>query len=464
MILSTETRPMIKSLAVLATLALLVPACSSSSDDAGGGGTSAGGGAGSGGVSSAGGGAGAGGGGVGGAGGAAPAQYALKYMTQPGEETHWCEYRKMPKSESSELLVSGVDWSWGAAHHWGLYRLVPNAPLADLPLNQPFDCFNPTGAMQYAQFSSAFLQGEAQGEISFPEGTAFPFQSEEIVIFQTHTINTTAAPVEATLDVSFRVADPAKVQNKLGLIQFYDPYIYVPAHADAKAQMRCQVPQDITLVRSTTHQHIRGVGVETFLDSADGTPGATPFVSSKTWDTPPVLNDLVKVTQGQYIRTVCHYKGDDHTEVVQGQFKGDKEMCMTIAYYYPVVAADMQPLFENCIQNPFLTPQGAAPSFGDSFGTGAKACFDTLNCVQGVLGTDPTEAPNGHDGQIDVGPNFQKCIVDSCPSASTPLFKTLTCVQANCAKECADPTTCQSCAISKCLTEVSACMAHSCAP
>jgi hypothetical protein len=390
------------------------------------------------------------------------APYALKYTTAPGQETHWCEYRRLPKSASGEVLVSGVSWSWKAAHHWGLYRLQPNAPVDQLPLNQPFDCFAPAGAMQYAQFSTAFLQGEAAGDIQFPAGTAFPFHSEEVVLFQTHSVNASDAPAEVSVDVDFRVAEAGTVQNKLGLIQFYDPYIYVPAHADAMAQMRCKVPQDITLVRSTTHQHTRGVKVETFLDAADGTAAAAPFVESSSWDTPPVLSDPVAVSKGQYIRTVCHYRGDDHNPVVQGQYKADSEMCMTIAYYYPVVEGQSGALFENCIQNPLLTPGGDVESYGDSFGVGKVACFDTLSCVQSVLGANPAEAPNAHDGQIDVGPNFQKCIVDSCPSASEPLFKMLNCVQSRCTKECMDPSTCQSCAIAHCLPEASACMAHAC--
>src|SRR5450432_4221402 len=102
-------------------------------------------------------------------------QYVLHYTTPASQETHWCEYKKMPKSDTGDVLVSGVTWSWKAAHHWALYRLMPNAPLADLPLDKPFDCFNPVGAMQYAQFSSAFLQGEPKGTIDFPAGTAFPF-------------------------------------------------------------------------------------------------------------------------------------------------------------------------------------------------------------------------------------------------------------------------------------------------
>ncbi len=390
-------------------------------------------------------------------------QFALKYTTAAGQETHWCEYKKLPKSASGEVLVSGAKWSWKNAHHWAIYRLQPGTPIADLPLDKPFDCFNPLGAMKYAQFSSAFLQAEPSGETSFPAGTAFPFASDEIVILQTHAINTTAAPIDISVDLQLKVSDAAAVQNKLGLIQFYDPYIYVPAHAAATAQMRCKIPQDITLVRTTTHFHMRGARVDSFLDASDGTRATSPFVSSTSWALPPVLDAPVKVPQGSYIRTVCQYQGDDSNPAVQGQYKGDKEMCMTIAYYYPVVEGPAQGLFENCVQNPLTTPDGKElAGFGDSFGTGSVGCFDTLSCVQKVLGANPSEAPNPHDGQIDVGPNFQKCIVDSCPSASTPLFRATNCIGTKCAQDCSDPQKCQSCVIANCGAEVGVCMAQKC--
>lgn len=384
-------------------------------------------------------------------------RYALHYTTSPAAETHWCEYKKMPKTASGEVLVRGVTWSWQNAHHWSLYRLQPGAP-ANLPLDQPFDCFAPVGAMQYAQSSSAFVQAEPKGADAFPEGTAFPFRSEEVVIFQTHSVNTTAAPLDVTLDVDFQTVDASTEPARLGLIQFYDPYIVVPAHTEATAQMRCRVPQDITLVRSTTHTHTRGLRVDSYLDQPDGTPAATPFVSSTNWDTPPVLNDAVKVPSGAYLRTVCKYKGDEHDLVVQGQYKGDKEMCMLIAYYHPVVEGPTQAIFENCVQTP-LPIDVPVSGVGDSYGSGANACGAALGCIQKV---DPSEFPNPHDGQIDVGPAFQKCIVDSCASASVPLFTLLKCVQSSCEKECRDPSTCPGCVVAKCGSEYAGCSKHAC--
>src|SRR6185369_11256515 len=136
-------------------------------------------------------------------------------------------------------------------------------------------------------------------------------------------------------------------ENRLGLIQFYDPYIVVPAHTEATAHMRCKIPQDMTVVLGSTHQHIRGTGVQVFLDPPGATRADTPFLASKDWEHPSVSKDALSFKAGSHVRTECSYLGDAH-DVIQGQDKMDNEMCMFVGYYYPVVSPETSPLFENC--------------------------------------------------------------------------------------------------------------------
>src|SRR6185436_366815 len=126
-----------------------------------------------------------------------------------------------------------------------------------------------------------------------------------------------------TLEVGLQLAAPDQVSTRLGLIQFYDPYIVVPTQADARAQMRCRFPSDLAILGATTHQHVRGTGVSVYLDGADGQPGATPAVQSWSWDHPTVLESELQVQAGSYARTICSYRGDDRPLVVQGQDKLD---------------------------------------------------------------------------------------------------------------------------------------------
>jgi hypothetical protein len=200
---------------------------------------------------------------------------------------------------------------------------------------------------------------------------------------------------------------------------------------------------------------MRGTDVKVFFDAADGSPGAQPVVESLDWEHPTVLDTELHAQAGSYVRTECRYHGDDHPLVVQGQDKLDNEMCMFIGYYYPMVPRESGgAAFENCIQTP--VPGGV----GDAFGTGARSCAESLSCIQSC---PPGDAPRPADGRIDVGACWQKCIVDSCASASAPLNALADCVRESCAADCAGGgSSCSSCVIAKCGGQYGACQAQSC--
>jgi hypothetical protein len=381
-----------------------------------------------------------------------PGAYTLSFTTDPGQETHWCQYVRLPKGTSSEVMLTGYRWKWEAAHHWAIYRTTPDLP-ADVSFDKPFDCFAP-GASKYLLPASIVVEGENDTEVKFGNGAGFGLKSEEVIAIQLHTVNATSAPIQPKIAVQLELADPSAVTNRLGLIQFYDPYIVVPPHAAATAQMRCKIPQDMTVLRRFTHMHTRGVRIDSFLDAPGGAPSTTPMISSTDWQHPPVQSDPLQFQKGSYVRTICKYQGDEK-QVIQGQDKVDNEMCMFIGYYYPQIPADQGgPLFENCVQDGY--PGGV----GDSYGTGTVSCADTLTCVQAC---PPGEAPNPHDGRIDVGPCWQKCLVDSCPAASTPFDAFGGCLQKNCATECASGgSACTGCVTSKCLNEYGACQNAKC--
>lgn len=378
------------------------------------------------------------------------ASYSFAFTTPSGQETHWCQYTKLPEGDGTGVSITGYTWSWANMHHWALYRTTSDLP-ADVKLDEPFDCFE-AGALKYAQPASLVLAAGDSGEQVFPEGTGFAFEAGEIVVVQAHTVNTSAGDLKATLDVSLKTADPASVPNPLGLIQFYDPYIVVPAQSQAQAQMRCGIPQDMTILFGTTHEHTRGTGVQVFLDPPDGARAEKPFLESTEWAHPTVASAPMKVSAGSHIRTVCDYQGDE-TDVFQGQNKVSSEMCMFIGYYYPAVDPEKGgAAFENCIQQPI--PGGV----GDEYGTGDKTCAESLACIQAC---PPGDAPRPGDGRIDVGECWQRCLVDSCAAASAPLNTLGFCVQNSCAEACAGGD-CATCVVSKCGGEYAACQGQGC--
>jgi hypothetical protein len=368
---------------------------------------------------------------------------SFSFTTAPAMEMHWCQYAKVPYDDSGQVVLTGHSSRWGAGiHHLLVTRTLPGLP-PDVDLQTPFDCFQP-GASQYMG-ASLFLDQSAV-DADFPAGTGYALSSDEVIIVQAHVVNTSASPLTSTLQLDLKTGAPSTVPNLLGLIQFYDPYIVVPAHATGTASMRCPIPQDMTVFGTTTHFHTRGVDAKVFFDPASGQPTTAPIVESTSWDHPSVTAAPSSLKAGSFVRTQCTYHGDDN-DAYQGADKLNDEMCMAIAYYYPRVSADQQAFFENCAS-------------GDEYGSGTAACGATLGCTSACASSD---APHYHDGQIDVGACWQKCMVGSCPSASAPFGAVSACIQKSCSMECSTMgSACTTCLGANCGAELGACTSHTC--
>jgi hypothetical protein len=175
-----------------------------------------------------------------------------------------------------------------------------------------------------------------------------------------------------------------------------------------------------------------------------------PFYTSTDWEHPAKWDGgPMKLTAGTKIRFYCDYDNSTGSaEYFQGQSAATNEMCMFTGMYYPA----MDQASEYCLSN------------FDQFGVGTATCAATSNCIQSCPpGSAPTGLGSGASGSADVSPCWQKCLVSSCPAASTPLFAQLTCIGTRCATECSGTGSgCTGCAVQKCPNEVTACQSAAC--
>ena len=109
---------------------------------------------------------------------------------------------------------------------------------------------------------------------------------------------------------------------------------------------------------------------------------------------------------------------------------------MFIGTYYP----DMGQLDDFCYPQP------------DMFGTGSATCADTLSCVSACGSPSLTSTC------------MQKCVVQSCPLASTALVPLIKCEQSSCSSQCKDTSTsaCLTCLKTSCATAYDACSSQAC--
>jgi hypothetical protein len=369
--------------------------------------------------------------------------FDLSADVAPSEETHVCQLVRMPTAPAgdTEIFVSGGDYTTTpGTHHFLLFRTAPIDP--PLPIGQPLDCFEGQGVMR---FERGFVTGGQQrGESAdFPAGAALAFKGGDVLLFQGHFLNAGAAPVTAKIHVELRTTPASAVQHRVGTFRFYDPYIFVPGRGAGTARMRCPVKHDVTIVSAGSHMHRRGVGYRASLDLPGAAPAAAPFFTTTDWEHPPYFHGPLAAPAGSFIRFACDYASTDPADVVQGLSAETNEMCMFSAFYYPEGAADEDECYD-----------------GDEHGGGDRNCAQTLSCIQ----TCPrSEAPVFGDGKADVGPCFQKCIVDSCPNVTGKLIPELLCAQAKCPSECATyGAACSKCVLDNCPNELDTCQALAC--
>jgi hypothetical protein len=375
----------------------------------------------------------------------APATDAIAFsMTtriDPGKEAHRCQYVAVPGGGEAEIFVGGREHRWSAGvHHFGLYRTWPTELPKDLALGRAFDCFEGDADRAIAAFIAVEQVEEKRWD--FPAGVGLPLRAGEILMLQIHALNTTAQALDARVDVTLSRRAKTEVQHRMGLLQFYDPFIVVPPKATATATARCPIPTAITLLTGETHMHRRGIEQEVFVDRPSQ-PAAAPFLRSTSWEHPTPWTGTMPIEAGSSIRFRCRYRNDEDREIVQGQSTTDAEMCMFWGYYYP---AFDDPYLEAC--------------FGiTEFGTGDKTCAQTTECLQGC---PPAEGPKLSGARVDLDPCLQRCMVASCPSAGALIDAQNTCIDQHCSEACGGSGDCTACATEKCFDQAIACQTATC--
>lgn len=379
--------------------------------------------------------------------------YHFEFQTEPGTEKYWCQYVKM---SASAVNVTGFRWITENYHHWSLFR-TRGVDAAEVD-GEPFECFGSDQTDAAMPLSIVSQPTTDTTEIVYPDGYALPFAPGEVVMLQAHTINATGEPASSRLDLHVSLADDGAPVTRLGEFQFYNPFIFVPAHGSGRASMRCPVPTDIDIVWAETHQHTRGTGVNVFLDPPGGPPSTEPLLSAGSWEHPATRLDPLHVPAGSTFRIFCDYADTSGEDTYQGPTKLHDEMCQFYGFYASPLADPSAALaFEGCV--PSFVP-GAQ---GDMHGTGSATCAETLGCLSTCA---PEDAPKIVDGKFEVGACWQRCVVNSCPSAETQLNPILACSTTKCSAECAagaaDPG-CQACLGASCAADVAACQTAVCA-
>jgi hypothetical protein len=360
-----------------------------------------------------------------------------------GGEIFDCQYVQLPDVQA--WLVAANHKYTPGSHHMLLFTTA----LTQIPAGggQVQNCYEGTGNNIMSDARGVLYGGQTPtGSEQYPSGVGLPTTGNQVLIFQVHYLNASAADLQAQVNVDLTLdTNASDITSQAGIIFFYDPMIDVPAGAMAKASMRCLIPSNITLLYASSHYHARGVGYSAYLDPAVDQLGTTPFYTSSSWSSPDNATLTMPIAAGSRIRFECDYDNSAGTQAFfSGQSAQTNEMCMFIGTYYP----EMGQLSDFCIQGE------------DMLGTGTAACGATLSCLQACGGK------LGLGGGLQVSPPDceQACFVESCPTASAPMIDFSTCMQKSCKTPCSDTSSsaCATCITANCATQYGTCQSHTC--
>jgi hypothetical protein len=342
--------------------------------------------------------------------------FQMDSVVKPGEEMFKCQLVKLPSSLGAQAYMTSMSHDYTPGSH---HLLLYTTDYTSIPTgaDQVHDCSSSGAADAFSHVRGVMYGAQTPtGSLNLPAGVGMPAAPDQVLLYNVHYIN--SGPVDLDAHVTARLTftnDGASITQKAGNIFWYDPFIRVPAGAEAHAQMRCPIPNDITLLEGASHYHKRGFAYGAYVDTAPDKPAGTPFYTSSNWEDPGAFNQPVTVAGGSAIRFQCSYDNKaGATDFFQGQSAITNEMCMFVSLYYPDQGAN----FDFCTQG------------ADMFGSGSATCVGTLTC----MGKCPAATISATS--VDYSPCTQQCIVDSCPTATAKLVPLLTCIQKNCATEC----------------------------
>ena len=356
---------------------------------------------------------------------------SMALTVPPHQELHTCQLATLPNTTDVDAISFSHEYSLGS-HHF----LVIQTDLDTIPadLSGQYDCtFGNEPIMQHAR-GVVYGAQTPSGHFPLPTGVGYHFKAGQVVILQAHYLNTTAQPINATLHFGIDVGNPAEIQQQAGYLFFYDPLIYLPAHGSAASGISCNVPSDMNIISASTHYHQRGTGMRVWLDGG-GMPAAQPFYQTHDWQHSADFHGPLDVPAGSRLRFQCDYENGDPTDVFEGPNAMTSEMCVFGGLYYPKLTDS----FDNCEALSIV-------------GTGNSTCADIVTCETACTG-----AP------ADVTQCKEKCLTSGCASAADDFLAVNACAQRECQAECAAQH-CRECALSKCPTEASACLAQTCTP
>jgi hypothetical protein len=256
------------------------------------------------------------------------------FTVPPGGEAWKCQDFANPfGGQQVDVRTWNLAMNAGS-HHLTLFNV---AGATDGPI---VDCPNGVANANSYSFGGqseklAFTYPDGVGE-AIPAGIGFTMNS--------HYVNTTSKPIQASVVVTIFVAAPGVVTQHAGTFDALLYSISVPPTAQpVTVGSSCKLPQDMNLVAVAGHMHERASDFIT-------TSGGTTLLETSEWSgSPPKLfSPPLPLKAGADLTWSCVYTNETGAPLAYGPSALTNVMCNTVLSFYPI--QDISNPVISCIQ------------------------------------------------------------------------------------------------------------------
>jgi hypothetical protein len=274
-----------------------------------------------------------------------------------GAELYECQDVPNPFDKDIAIIKTDSTMSTGAHHMFafqipvaeaaftpdaGLYAAeFPSVPPAEGGVVQTFmpdggktplfDC--PAGGLEFHSFF-IFVQ-RAQDSETYPEGIGRSLNASEAIRLNVHYLNTSAAPIHVSAEVTVTYVDATAVKQIAAGIFGLASSLQVPTGISTQT-FAYELPADMNFLQFMGHMHKRGTYFE--ARAIDGATGdVRPMYTSNTWNEPPSQNyaPAFEMKSGDTLWYSCTFDNQTGGVLTFGESASTNEMCNFFGVFYP---------------------------------------------------------------------------------------------------------------------------------
>jgi hypothetical protein len=281
--------------------------------------------------------------GKGGAGAPAPSglpdiTFSYDVHVPTGAELLMCKYVALPTDRGTIAVSSSESHYTPGSHHMEAFR----TDLTAIPANQA-DVWDCKAGMWFTHDRGVYYEAQQpDSHRELPPGVAHEFKPGEIVLLQSHYVNTTSADLEAHVAFTLHTLDMKDVKFEAGSILFSNARFSLAPHSKSRVTMTCPLSQDIHPAELWSHMHKQGTAF--LATSSDKTAAALlgdSLYHEADWNEPhPRMYDpATTLHSGTTITFSCDFDNDTDRTITYGDSALTNEMCIFHGMYWPRMPA-----------------------------------------------------------------------------------------------------------------------------